>query len=329
MKLIDRYLNAVRIWLPAAKQDDIIEELADDLHSRINERAAELERELDEAEVAAILKRLGRPEHVASHYHQPQWLIGPLFLPGYFFLLKLVVLWILVPIFAVVGPIALLQAASPVTALFSTAWHFFMWTVFTIGVLTVQFAIIERLSHNRPDSRDDKWDPRQLPRFSSANSNKDTPRHIAIAELAIGLVIGLGWLHLLWYQQHLDFNGVRVSLGPVWNSMRVPILLLGFGGIPLGLITLIWPSRTKLQSGLRMLINCCGLILLYILVKAGNWVVLRSPGPIANGLEKTVNLGIWIGLLVVGIVTLISLALNLARICRKNSLKATPRAVVR
>jgi len=42
-----------------------------------------------------------------------------------------------------------------------------------------------------------------------------------------------------------------------------------------------------------------------------------------------VNLGIWIGLLVVGIVTLISLALNLARICRKNSLKATPRAVVR
>jgi len=329
MELVDRYLNAVRVWLPAGKQDDIIEELADDLRSQMNDRATGLGRELDEGEIVAILKQRGRPELVASNYHQPRWLIGPSLFPGYFFLLKHVVLWILVPIFAVVVSIELWRTARPVTAFVGAAWYFQMWTVWVIGLLTIVFAMIERLPHNLPDSLDDHWDPRQLPRFSEVNSNKERPRSVAIAMSAMGLVIGLGWLYLLWCQPQFDFNGVRVSLGPVWNNMRVPILLLGFGGFFGGVTSLIWPSRIRLQYGVRLVIHGCGLILLYILVKAGNWVVLRSPGPVANGLEKTVNLGVWIGLLVVGIVTLISLALNLARICRKNSLKATPHAVVR
>lgn len=327
MELIDRYLNAVRLWLPAGKQDDIIEELGDDLRSQVNDRATELGRELDEGEIIAILKRRGRPELVASNYHQPQWLIGPSLFPGYFFLLKHVVLWILVPIFAVVVSIVLWRTASPVTTFVSAAWYFQMWTVWVIGLLTIVFAIIERLPHNWPDSRDDSWNPRQLPRFAEVNSNKEWPRSVAIAMSAMGLVIGLGWLYLLWYHPQFDFNGVRVTLAPVWNNMRVPILLLGFGGFFLGLISLIWPSRIKLQSGFRLLINSCSLILLYVLLKAGNWVALRSPGPIANGMEKAVNLGIWVALIVVGIVTLVSLALNLTRICRKKSVKATPRAV--
>jgi hypothetical protein len=105
-----------------------------------------------------------------------------------------------------------------------------MWTVWVIGLLTIVFAIIERLPHNLPDSRDDNWDPRQLPRFAEVNSSKKWPRSVAIAMSAMGLVIGLGWLYLLRYQPQFDFNGVRVSLGPVWSNMRVPILLLGFGG---------------------------------------------------------------------------------------------------
>jgi hypothetical protein len=326
MELVNRYLNAVRLWLPAGKQDDIIEELGDDLRSQINDRATELGRELDEGEIVAILKRRGRPELVASNYHQPQWLIGPSLFPGYFFLLKHVVLWILVPIFAVVVSIVLWRTASPVTTFVGAAWYFQMWIVWVIGLLTIVFAIIERLPHNRLDSRNDNWDPRQLPRFAEVNSNKEWPRSVAIAMSAMGLVIGLGWLYLLWYQPQFDFNGIRVTLAPVWNHMRVPILLLGFGGFFWGLTSLLWPSRIKLQYGVRLVINGCGLILVYILLKAGNWVVLTSPGPIANGLEKAVNLGIRIALIVVGIVTLVCFAQNLALICRRRLIKATPRA---
>jgi hypothetical protein len=172
-----------------------------------------------------------------------------------------------VPIFSVVVSIELRRTASPVTAFVGAAWHFPMWTVWVIGLLTIVFAIIERLPHNRPDSQDDNWDPRQLPRFAEVNSNKEWPRSVAIAMSAMGLVIGLGWLYLLWYQPQFDFNGVRVSLGPVWSDMRVPISLLGFGGLFWGLISLIWPSRIRLQYGVRLAINGCGLILLYIWLK--------------------------------------------------------------
>ena len=44
MELLDRYLQAVRFWLPRKQQDDIIAELGDDLRSQIEEREASLGR---------------------------------------------------------------------------------------------------------------------------------------------------------------------------------------------------------------------------------------------------------------------------------------------
>ena len=50
MTLVDRYLRAVRDHLPRAEQDDIINELADSLHSRIEDEEATRGRPLLEAE---------------------------------------------------------------------------------------------------------------------------------------------------------------------------------------------------------------------------------------------------------------------------------------
>ena len=38
MTLIDRYLHAVRSFLPASRQDDIIRELSDDIYSQAADR---------------------------------------------------------------------------------------------------------------------------------------------------------------------------------------------------------------------------------------------------------------------------------------------------
>ncbi len=38
MELLDRYLQAVRFWLPRKQQDDIIAELGEDLRSQIQDR---------------------------------------------------------------------------------------------------------------------------------------------------------------------------------------------------------------------------------------------------------------------------------------------------
>jgi hypothetical protein len=35
--LLDRYLHAVRFWLPTSQQQDIVAELSEDLHAQIEE----------------------------------------------------------------------------------------------------------------------------------------------------------------------------------------------------------------------------------------------------------------------------------------------------
>ncbi len=81
MELIDRYLKAVKFWLPKAQQDDIITELSEDVRSQIEDEEAELGRKLNEAEVEGILKQLGRPVLVANRYLPQQHLIGPVLFP--------------------------------------------------------------------------------------------------------------------------------------------------------------------------------------------------------------------------------------------------------
>jgi hypothetical protein len=56
MELLDRYLQAVRFWLPKAQQQDIIAELSSDLRSQIDDRETELGRPLDDAELEVILR---------------------------------------------------------------------------------------------------------------------------------------------------------------------------------------------------------------------------------------------------------------------------------
>jgi hypothetical protein len=46
MELIERYLQAVKFWLPKRQKDDIIAELSGDIYSQIEEREAALGRAL-------------------------------------------------------------------------------------------------------------------------------------------------------------------------------------------------------------------------------------------------------------------------------------------
>ena len=43
MELLDRYIQAVRFWLPKAQRDDIAAELSEDIRSQIEERESELQ----------------------------------------------------------------------------------------------------------------------------------------------------------------------------------------------------------------------------------------------------------------------------------------------
>ena len=92
MELVDRYLQAVRFWVPTP-QEDLLTELGEDLRSQIEAKETQLGRSLNEAEVSAILKTCGSPMIVAGRIGPRRHLIGPTLYPIYAFVLKMVLLW--------------------------------------------------------------------------------------------------------------------------------------------------------------------------------------------------------------------------------------------
>src|SRR5262245_257627 len=93
MELLDRYLQAVKFWLPKPQREDIIAELSEDIGSQLEEKKSELGRDHGVSDVEAGLKNLGHPLLVAERYlPTQQYLIGPALFPVYVFVLKMVML---------------------------------------------------------------------------------------------------------------------------------------------------------------------------------------------------------------------------------------------
>ena len=120
MQLLDRYLTAIKFWLPKAQRDDIAAELGANLQAGIDDRAAELGRPLTEAEIAATLKQHGPPILIASRYRQEhrtvtfgRQLIGPIVFPFYWLAFKVTLVLLLI---TGVIPIFLFSTQGPLFA---------------------------------------------------------------------------------------------------------------------------------------------------------------------------------------------------------------------
>jgi hypothetical protein len=81
MTVVDRYLMAVRIFLPRSAQRDIIAELSDDIQTRIGDREGTLGRPLSAAEQEAIVAEFGHPALLAGRYgpRRPISLVFPFY----------------------------------------------------------------------------------------------------------------------------------------------------------------------------------------------------------------------------------------------------------
>src|SRR5580658_1644605 len=153
MEMIERYLEAVKFWLPKQQKDDIIDELSADIDAQVEERQASLRRKLTEGEVESILKQRGRPVVVANRFLPQEQLIGPLLFPIYRFVLKIICLcyllpWALVSIGILIYDHAyrIHQTQGSWFASVASAWS--SWTTvgfITLGSATVVFAVLERV----------------------------------------------------------------------------------------------------------------------------------------------------------------------------------------
>jgi len=281
--LLDRYLHAVRFWLPKAQQQDIVNELSEDLHAQIEEQESALKRPLNESELEAILKRCGSPIIVASRYRPQKYLIGPALFPIWQFVLKLVLVWVLLPILVVVIGPALVSASS--------RWQPAVWQTFsmlctvlisTAAAITIVFAVLERLESRLRLL--DRWNPHSLP--PAPRTEKRPSRTQSVFEIITG-VAGLLWLLALPHYPFLVLGPLAEFLkaAPLWPRFYLPMALLAILGVAYQCVGLFRPQWTWLPPAGRLLNTLLSLAILHFLIElsaptqAGIWqpyVVVRE-----------------------------------------------------
>jgi hypothetical protein len=195
MDLVERYIEAVKFWLPAKLKDDVAAELKDDIASEIEEAEREKGRKLTEDEVAALLKARGRPLLVASRYLPQHSLIGPELYPLYILVLKIVAAICLIPPI-IVGLIWAID--NPNFAPPSVVSEPFNSLLTSFAIVTLIFAVIERKGIN--PAKQESWNPKSLPPVSRRGRIK---RSTSIGDIISNLVLVglflLGYLSITTY----------------------------------------------------------------------------------------------------------------------------------
>jgi hypothetical protein len=242
MELLDRYLQAVRFWLPKAQQqEDLLAELGEDLRSQIEDKETELGHPLDNVEMAAILKKGGSPMMVAGRLGPQRHLIGPALFPIYEFVLKMVLLWILVPVFLfIVGPANIAYSSGDwSSAVLSTIGALWSGLFIAAGIITLVFAIIERT--NAHLGTEIKWDPLKLPPVRKGDRKPSLVK--AVCEFGFGF-FGLIWLLLVPHYPVLILGPAAAFLkaSPMVHTFYLPVLLLSAAGLLRSGITVARPQ---------------------------------------------------------------------------------------
>src|SRR5690606_15989614 len=82
MDLVKRYIAAVQRELPDAKRDEIGRELSANIMDQLD-ALTEQQGEINDADVAALLKHIGHTRTVAQQFVPPQPLISQSYMPLY------------------------------------------------------------------------------------------------------------------------------------------------------------------------------------------------------------------------------------------------------
>ena len=300
MEMIERYLAAVKFWLPKGQKDDIIDELSGDIDAQVEERETALGRKLSVAEVERILKERGRPIVVANRFLPQEQLIGPLLFPVYRFVLKIICYgyllpWALVWIGMMIFDRAYRAQQTHVSWLAAAASAWSTWWIMafvTIGLTTLAFGILERVQAKSHFL--DEWSPRKLPPVRIANQ---IPRSSSIFELAVTLLFVVWWA-LNASPRALNLGStVRIEFGPQWVWFFSAFLVLAVGNAALAAANLRHPYWTVRRAALRLLSECIDAVLFCWLLRAHIVTSFSAPSLTAeNSLQVTHAINNWMAM---------------------------------
>ena len=225
---------------------------------------------------------------VASRLGPRRHLIGPALYPIYAFVLKMVLFWILIPVFIfIVAPATLASTnGNWGKAVLITLGNLWSGAFIAAGVITLVFAILER-THAIADVAC-KWDPNSLPPLEKPG--RKTSMFQMICELGFN-VFGLVWLLLIPNHPFLIFGPAAsvLKLGPIWHTFYLPIVLLAAVSILRSAISLARPQWTAFPLWSHLVQMGLTLMLVHYMLAAAGHVTLGSWQPfvtLADGVHS-------------------------------------------
>jgi hypothetical protein len=250
---------------------------------------------------------------VAGRLAPKRYLIGPNLFPIYAFVLKMVLLWIIVPVFVfIVGPATLATHNGALgTAIGMTIGNLWSALFIAAGTITLVFVVIERTAATAKGEC--KWDPFKLPPIRK--QERRTSLFEVVCDLSFNFV-GLIWL-LLIPQNHFLILGPAASFlkpGPIWHTYYWAIVAGAIFGMARCVVALAEPRWTWLPALGSLLQNAFTMIVLKFMLDAaghtgsGAWhpfVVVQQTMTTAESIRTSaiVNvsillslLGMWVGL---------------------------------
>jgi hypothetical protein len=305
MDLLERYLQAVGKYLPAKGKKDTLAELRANLLAEMEGREEELGRQLNEAEVAAVLEQHGRPVIVAARYLPQHFLIGPGLFPMYWFtLLKSFPLVLLA--YATVQAATFIFGGRTV-GIEAAIGHlpgvlFTFWGVVTLGFATFEFAQGRYFAQVRWS---EPWNAQELPALAQQKGPSFANR---MADFIVNALMFL-WLLAVPTHPYLvlgpggSLRGLPFALSSEWHIFYWQIV--GLLGLVLSMkLAALLTGSASWRKGIDLATQVVSILILVVMVQARTYF---APSPEGHRLldlntlvsvNYAVNLGFKIALAV-------------------------------
>ncbi len=314
MDLVDRYVHAVKRHLPAAQQDDIVNELTDDILSQIKDKEAELGRPLHEAEQEAVLRQYGHPYLLATRYLPKQYLIGPALFPFFYPAMKIAMGLAFGVQVILAFSIGLAQNAPErilprILGFPEVAIQVFFW-------VTVSFAVADYFQAKL--NLFDKWSPRTLPRVTT--TTRSPKRTSLVVEMVANVLFLAWWVAVPTYPFLLlgpaaEFLAFSPSWSRLYLVMFVPALISTLTAVGI----LVRPSWTWLSRLRPLAVHLATLFVLSVAINAGDLMVAVKDTPNLARLVKGINDVTTLVLVVITLITMVQLVVEAVRLVRSES----------
>jgi len=293
MDLLERYLQAVRTYLPMSQQEDILKELRENLRGQIEDKESALGHALNEDELAEILKKHGHPLLVATRYRQSRHLIGSTLFPFYWLVMKIILA--VVGFGYAVSVLVLVAQGKPFFEVLGALLSYVGAVLPTFAVVTIVFAVLDignskfRLLERATKATNEQFNPRTLPMLRPASDfpdGKPISRFKTAFELFFSAAFLLWWVRVNPIRKLALFmalgpaglaNKIPFQLGPAWNILYWPVIFLTLVAIVQQIATLIYPDRIRFYSTMKLITSGGSAVMLYLVTRVNDILVI-APG---------------------------------------------------